>query len=99
MQNTPKKEGAPVQVWELRAEGNVIHTLRTHQRSDADKAHCIAQYILKKEGADVDAALLDETARNAPMTPLQLEITPDAETRGAAQPKGLEGLSGRLADG
>lgn len=60
----------------------------------------MAQYMHKKEGADMDASLLSEAARKAAMAPLRLEIPGDAHSPlGIARPESLERLSGRLADG
>lgn len=86
-------------VQELRAEGNVIHTLRTHQRNDADKAHCIARYVLKNVSADVGASLPVDKALNASPAPFQPAIVADTPTGGTVQPEGLYHLSRRLVDG
>lgn len=103
MKKNSEKEGAPV--GEAPAEQLIAsrkkysgETRRTHQGNDADKAHCVARYVLKKESTDVDASLPDDKAR-APLALFQLAIVADAPTRGAAQPEGLDRLSGRLADG
>lgn len=36
-------------VQELRDDGNEIDTLRTHEKGDAGRPHCIALYVLRKE--------------------------------------------------